>query len=220
MDENGFLNQINKQMITLFALIGEGIVGATHTLLTAERDTAKTLAAQDEKVDILYKEIEQSVEDRLIELLNAPGSNPTGSNPTGSNPTGRRLKTLLTVLRMLPELERSGDLAEHIATKAARGIGAEMTARSRGIVEQMGEVTGKMWRLTTDAYVDRKPNAADKIDEIDDILDELHVSLTAELVNSKMPLPVAIELALIARFYERFGDHAVNLAKKIGELVN
>ena len=49
-------------------------------------------------------------------------------------------------------------------------------------------------------------------------MDDLHVSLTVEVVAGTMPLPVAVELALLARFYERFGDHAVNLAKRVAVL--
>jgi phosphate transport system protein len=50
-------------------------------------------------------------------------------------------------------------------------------------------------------------------------MDDLHVSLTVEVVAGTMPLPVAVELAMVARFYERFGDHAVNLAKRVAVLV-
>ena len=56
------------------------------------------------------------------------------------------------------------------------------------------------------------------VDDLDDEMDDLHVSLTVEVVAGTMPLPVAVELALLARFYERFGDHAVNLAKRVAVL--
>ena len=58
---------------------------------------------------------------------------------------------------MLPDLERNGDLAEHIARRAARGLGVELSARSRGLVERMGEVATHMWRATADAYAERLP---------------------------------------------------------------
>jgi len=57
------------------------------------------------------------------------------------------------------------------------------------------------------------------LDDLDDELDDLHVTLTAEVVAGTMSLPVAIELAMVARFYERFGDHAVNLARRMATLV-
>ena len=65
-------------------------------------------------------------------------------------------RRLLTLLRILPEVERSGDLAEHIARRAARGLGVEMSPRSRGLVERMGEVASTIWREATDVIIDGK----------------------------------------------------------------
>jgi phosphate transport system protein len=123
-------------------------------------------------------------------------------------------QTLLTLLRILPDVERNGDLAEHIARRAARGLGNEMSPRSRGLVERMGEVASKIWREATDIIIDDRLESVGAIEDIDDELDDLHVSLTAELTSGSMALPVAVELALLARFYERFGDHCVNLARR------
>jgi len=128
------------------------------------------------------------------------------------------LRYLVTVIRLLPDLERNGDLAEHVARRAVRGLGAELTARSRGLVERMGEVAVRMWRLATDAYAERLATGALQVDSLDDEMDDLHVSLTVEVVAGTMPLPVAVELAMVARFYERFGDHAVNVAKRVATL--
>ena len=75
-----------------------------------------------------------------------------------------------------------------------------------------------MWRATTDAYAERQSTGWALVDDLDDEMDDLHVSLTVEVVAGTMPLPVAVELALLARFYERFGDHAVNLAKRVAVL--
>ncbi|HTX63278.1 MAG TPA: PhoU domain-containing protein, partial [Acidimicrobiales bacterium] len=71
------------------------------------------------------------------------------------------------------------------------------------------------WSSTADAFSDRSVQTASMVDALDDELDELHVGLTAELATGTMSVPVAIELAMIARFYERFGDHAVNLARRM-----
>ena len=125
------------------------------------------------------------------------------------------MRFLLSVLRIVPELERSGDLAEHIAQRAARGLTGELTPRVRGLVEQMGRVGVEMWRMAADAYGDRDPGASERIHERDDELDDLHVSLTAELVSGALTMPVALEMSLVARFYERLGDHAVNVAKRV-----
>ena len=192
------LDHINREVIKLFALVGEGVAGATHCLLDGDREAARVLAESDETIDALYKEVEQLAQSQLA------------LRDTG--PT--ELRYLVAVLRMLPELERSGDLAEHVSRRAVRGLGVELSPRARGLVEQMGEVACEMWHATADAYADRAPVAA----EVEE-LDELHVTLTAEIASGSMPLPVAIEAALVARFYERFGDHAVNLARRIAVLV-
>ena len=86
------------------------------------------------------------------------------------------------------------------------------------LVEQLGEIACDMWRKTADAYGDRSRDVAEQVEQLDDELDELHVLLTAEIASGSMALPVAIEAALVARFYERFGDHAVNLSRRIRSL--
>src|SRR5271163_3726077 len=195
---------LRPQTVRIFALVGEAIAGATHALLANDRELAKRIVEQDNVIDDLVNQLVSTAEGRLLESA-------------ALDVDGRR--ELLILLRILPEVERNGDLAEHIARRAARGLGNEMSPRSRGLVERMGEVTTTIWRSTADAFAERSATAATAIDDLDDELDDLHVTLTAELVAGTMPLPVAIELAMVARFYERFGDHAVNLARRMSSLV-
>ncbi len=197
------LEQIDRKVLQLFALVGDSVSGATHALLAGDRESAKILADRDEVIDLLCQEIEELTLQQL-----------TVAGITSPN----QLRYLVTVIRMLPDLERNGDLAEHVARRAARGLGAELSARSRGLIERMGEVAVHMWRATTDAYAERQSTGWALVDDLDDEMDDLHVSLTVEVVAGTMPLPVAVELALLARFYERFGDHAVNLAKRVAVL--
>ncbi len=197
------VDQIDRKVMQLFALVGDSVSGATHALLAGDREAAKTLADRDEVVDSLCHDIEELT---LQQLTVAGITSPA------------QLRYLVTVIRMLPDLERNGDLAEHVARRAARGLGAELSARSRGLLERMGEVAVHMWRATTDAYAERQSSGWALVDDLDDEMDDLHVSLTVEVVAGTMPLPVAVELALLARFYERFGDHAVNLAKRVAVL--
>ena len=197
------LEQIDRKVMQLFALVGDSVSGATHALLAGDREAAKALADRDEVVDSLCHDIEELT---LQQLTVAGITSPD------------QLRYLVTVIRMLPDLERNGDLAEHVARRAARGLGAELSARSRGLLERMGEVAVHMWRATTDAYAERQSTGWALVDDLDDEMDDLHVSLTVEVVAGTMPLPVAVELALLARFYERFGDHAVNLAKRVAVL--
>ncbi len=193
------LDEIDRRVIQLFALVGESVAGSTLALLTGDREAAKALVARDLEVDRRYREIEKFA----WELLDSAGN------------TRQQTRYIVSVLRMLPEIERSGDLAEHVASRASRGIGTEMSARARGIVERMGEIACSMWREAADAYGDRAADAADRIDVLDDEMDDLTVTLTAEIVSGGMVLPVAVEVAMIGRFYERIGDHAVNLARRV-----
>ena len=191
--------EITGALTQVFALVSEAIAGASHALLTGDREAAKALVAADERIDELIAEATTTVESALLD---------------GGRSRDERLE-LLAVMRMLPDLERNGDLAEHIARRAARGLGQEISARARGLVERMGEVATTMWATTTDVVSDRSPTEAAAVEDLDDELDDLHVTLIAEAVSGSMPVPVAIELAMVARFYERFGDHAVNLARRL-----
>ncbi len=191
--------ELRPHVVQIFALVGEAIAGATHALLSGDRELAKTIVDKDIVIDDLVNAIVDTAEMRLLE---------------DNALTIADRRRLLTLLRILPEVERSGDLAEHIARRAARGLGSEMSPRSRGLVERMGEVASTIWREATDVIIDGKLEATGAIEDIDDELDDLHVSLTAELTSGSMTLPVAVELALLARFYERFGDHCVNLARR------
>ncbi len=192
-------HDLRPQTVRIFALVGEAIAGATHALLSSDRELAKRVVEQDIEIDDLVNELVVTAERRLLESAE-------------HDVEGRR--ELLTLLRILPEVERNGDLAEHIARRAARGLGNEMSPRSRGLIERMGEVASTIWREATDVIIDGKSEAVGAIEDIDDELDDLHVTLTAESTSGSMSVPVAVEVAMMARFYERFGDHSVNLARR------
>src|SRR4051812_19906873 len=160
--------------------------------------------ARDDVIDDLYLQAEQAIQQSLAR----------------QSPMAADLRFLLTVLRIVPELERSHDLAEHIARRSMRGLSAELSPRVRGIIEQMGNIGVEMWRMTADAWIERDPELAGRLDTNDDELDELLVSLTAELVSGSTPVPVVLELALVGRFFERLGDHAVNIARRVRYLAN
>lgn len=190
---------IDRQVIQLFALVENAVAGATHALVSADREAARILVAADADIDELYQELESLVHARLLAGVAGP----------------EETRYLLAVLGMLPELERSGDLAEHVARRATRNLPAEMPARLRGYVQRMGEVACSMWRMAADAYGGDLPSPTERLESLDDEMDDLHVTFIAELVTAGTPVVVAIELALVGRFYERLGDHAVNLARRV-----
>ena len=193
------LDHIDEEVLQLFALVSEGVAGATEALLAGDRESAKALVARDRMIDTLFVDIEDLVQ-RQFAL---------------QSPMAIDLRFLLSVLRIVPELERSGDLAEHIAQRAVRGLTAELTPRIRGLVERMGKVGVEMWQAAAQIYAERDATGEAALRELDDELDDLHVSLIAELASGRISVPVVIELSMVGRFYERLGDHAVNIAARV-----
>ncbi len=194
---------VDTHVLYLFALVAEGLAAATAAFLAGDRDAGRVLAANDQQVDNLQLQIEDMV---CHELIDKPAGDRDG------------LRHLLLVMQIVPELERSGDLVEHIALRAAQGLATEISPRSRGLIERMGQVATDMWRVAAIAYRDGDTSAADRLRLRDDELDDLHVTLTVELATVAMPVPVAIEMGLVARFFERLGDHAVNVSRRLASL--
>ena len=130
-------------------------------------------------------------------------------------PVASDLRFLLSVLRIVPEIERSHDLVMHIAVQSNHILGADLTVRTRGLVERMGNLVSDMWRRTADSWYQRDRSVALILTDLDDDMDDLHASLVAELASGQMALPVTMEMTLVAHFYERLGDHAVNIARRV-----
>ena len=193
------LEAIEGKVIELFAMVAEGLPVATQALVNGNDEAYPLLAARDAAIDALYLEVE-GLANREI-LLQAP--------------VASDLRFLLSVLRIVPELERSHDLVVHIAAAASHSLGNELTPRTTGLVERMGDLASQMWRTAADAWYQRDRAAVDALAEQDDDMDELHSSLTAELAAGQMAVPVAMEMALVARDYERLGAHAVNVARRV-----
>jgi phosphate transport system protein len=197
------LAEIDHQVARLFAMVSGGLAAATTAFLGGDREVASELIAKDPLIDQLQSSTEELVERAL-------------THPS----LGRDdLRMLIAVLRIVPELERSGDLVEHIALRTPQGLAREITPKARGFVEQMGSIGVEMWRQASDAYADRDPDSAERLRLLDDRLDDLHVRLSTELAESATSIPVAIEMGLVARFFERLGDHAVNVTRRVRYLV-
>jgi phosphate transport system protein len=193
------LEAIEAKVIELFAMVAEDLPAATDALLSGSSDAAQVLAERDQVIDVLYTEVEKLANREI--LLQAP--------------VASDLRFLLSVLRIVPELERSHDLVVEIARRADHILSEDLSPRSRGLVERMGKLASDMWREAADAWYKRDRSAAFALDGRDDEMDELHASLTAELASGRMTLPVTMEMTVVARLYERLGDHAVNIARRV-----
>jgi phosphate transport system protein len=193
------LNTIEGKVIQLFAFVAEDLAVATNALLSGDVDSLRIVSEREAIIDGLYRELEEIVNSQMA--LQAP--------------VATDLRLLLSVLRIVPELERSHDLVVHIAECATHILSDDLSPRSRGLVQRMAGTADEMWNEATSSWYRRDRNAADRLEERDDELDSLHSALLAELASGRMTLPVAMEMTLVARYYERLGDHAVNIARRV-----
>ncbi len=193
------LEAIEARVIELFAIVAEDLPEATQALLTGNGEIMQRLIERDKVISALYPQTEE-LANRDI-LLQAPVADD--------------LRFLLSVLRVLTEFELSHDLVIQIATRGNHFLADALSPRARGIVERMGTVAADMWREAADCWYKRDRAAAAALEERDDEMDQLYSSLIAELASGSMPLPVTMEMTLVARFYERIGDHAVNIARRV-----
>jgi phosphate transport system protein len=193
------LDEIDAKVIRLFALVTESVAAASESLLANDTEAARELTERDSLVDQLEVDLEQVAERELLM----------------QQPMARDMRYLVSVLRIVPELERSGDLAEHVAQRAVTGLALRLTPTVRGLLEQMGATCVEMWRGAADAWAERDPEAAERLDVVDDRLDNLHDQLVEELGLADLALPDALQTTLVGRFYERLGDHAVHISERI-----
>ena len=193
------LEAIEAKVIELFAMVAEDLPQATHALLSGDNEAVVMLAERDRTIDALYPEIEDLV-NREIAL---------------QAPVAVDLRFLLSVLRIVPELERSHHLVTHIARRANHILSGDLSPRSQGLIERMGNLVSEMWRQAADSWYKRDRSAAFDLAIRDEEVDELHSSLIGELASGRMSLPVTMEMTLVGRFYERLGDRAVNIARRV-----
>jgi phosphate transport system protein len=196
------LQTLEASTIQLFAFVAEDLAVATAGLLNNDASGLEVVSERERVIDGLYPELEHLLNAQLI--LEAP--------------VARDFRLVISMLRIVPELERSHDLVVHIAEHADHMLGDELSPRSRGLVQRMGETGTEMWNEAAKAWHQRDPGAAEALDERDDDMDGLHAALLTELASGKMSIPVVMEMTLVGRYYERLGDHSVNIARRVAYL--
>jgi len=193
------LGAIEAKVIELFTMVAADLPQATDALLNGNSEAIRALTERDRVIDGLYPEIEELANHEL--LLQQPAASD--------------FRFLISVLRVVPELERSHDLIVNIARRGNLILSQDLSARSQGLIEHMGSLASEMWREAADCWCERDRSAAVALGERDDEMDELYASLMAELASGEMTLPVTMQLTLVARFYERLADHACNIARRV-----
>lgn len=200
------LHTVSQLLVDMADAVRTAMRRATKALLTADKDAAATVIAQDAEVDSLNRQVEERVSDLLARQA----------------PVASDLRVVVTALHVAADLERMGDLADHVAKTALRrhplpAVPAEL----RGVFSEMAEVADRMAEKI--AGVLSKPDAdlAAELDRDDDAMDDLHRDLFAVLLSDDWPYGVetAIDGALLGRFYERYADHAVNAGQHVVYLI-
>jgi phosphate transport system protein len=191
------LEEIDSALSRMIVLVEEAISAASAALLSADDDASEAVAARRDEIKELHRSVESLVVTQLVRQA----------------PVAGELRFLIAVLRIVPELELAAALAGDIARRGTMHIGSELPPRIRGLANQLFEHALDMWRQAENAYRDRAAEVLDRLEAEDEEIDELHASLSAELASGVLRPPVLVEMALIARFLERLGDHAVEVGR-------
>jgi phosphate transport system protein len=201
------LDEIREETAKLAAGVTETIPRATEILLRQELEGAEYLIMADELVDRRVLELE----DRCYEVLALQA------------PVASDLRRLMAALRIIAEVERSSDLAVNICKAARRIYGHQLDPRLRGIIQKMGDQARQLFKEATESYMTSDATRAAALADMDSYLDDLQRQFIHAIFEShaaeNIDLQVAVQLAVVARFYERIGDHAVNIGERVRFLV-
>jgi phosphate transport system protein len=193
------LEAIEAKVIELFGMVAEDLPAVTQAFLDGHGDMAAALADREQVVDALYLQLEELAGREL--LLQAP--------------VASDLRFLLSVVRIVPELERSHDLVMQVASYADPPFADDLTQAAREPARQMGNLASAMWRQAADAWYDRDRSAAPALAGQQGEMVALHASLAAELASGRIAVPATMSMTLVARCYERLGAHALNVARRV-----
>lgn len=201
------LEDLDNRVLRLGAMVCETIPRGTEILLAGDLTGAQAVIDADDEVDLLTVEIEDSCWTIMVRQA----------------PMAGELRHLITVSKMVQELERSADLMVNIAKAARRMYGSPMSPRIRGLIASMSIEANKLMRLAIDAFADKDPSLASALRDIDDTLDQYNRDMVEAIFEAhgaeQIDLAAAVQLALVARYYERIGDHAVNIGERVSYMI-
>lgn len=200
------LEDIRSCLVEMANTVGSQMSTATRALLDADVALADLVIAGDEQLDAQRESIDQ----RCFTLL------------ARQQPVATDLRSIVTATRIASDLERMGDLAEHIAKVARmRFPDPAVPQEVRPAFLEAGHVAEMLVAKAGTVIATRDVEAARELETDDDAMDRIHRELFRELLSDKWPhgVETAIDITLLGRYYERFGDHAVGVARRVVYLV-
>ncbi|MFM7492049.1 MAG: phosphate signaling complex protein PhoU [Actinomycetota bacterium] len=200
------LDGVTQTLVDLSSLVSDAISKATHALLTADIKEAEEVIAADDRVD----QIQHDLDARIIDII------------ARQQPVASDLRALITALRMSADLERMGDMAHHVAKiTRLRHPSAAVPSELLLTIEEMGKVAKLIADKAGVVVNSRDIDKALELEKDDDEMDRLHRKLFTTLLDPSWAhgTETAIDITLIGRYYERFADHAVSVARRVYFLV-
>jgi phosphate transport system protein len=200
------LTEVSRLLVTMAESVRAAMRKATTALLKADIEAARAVIDRDAEVNELYRQVEAKVVDSIARQA----------------PVATDLRTLITALHVSADLERMGDLAEHVAkTAARRHPSPAVPAELRPVFQQMASVADRMADKITTVLSAPNADLAAELEKDDDEMDELEKDLFKILLHDDWPYgaETAIDGALLGRFYERYADHAVNAGEQVVYLI-
>jgi phosphate transport system protein len=200
------LLEISRMLVSMAEAIHRAMRRATDGLLNADQAAAEQVIARDVEVDALYR----LVEDKIYDVV------------ARQAPVASDLRLALTALHIAADLERMGDLADHVAHTALRRYPATAVPDTlTEIFKQMGDVADRIAGKIGTALTTQDVVLAAQLDRDDDAMDDLHRQLFQVMFSPQWTdgVEAAVDSALLGRFYERYADHAVNVGRHVVFLV-
>jgi phosphate transport system protein len=200
------LDKISEQLVEMTRLAGSAISGATTALLDADLLLAESVIASDERIDALRRELDEHTVDILAR----------------QQPVATDLRMVVTAMRMGSDLERMGDLARHVAEVARRRYpDCAVHPVMRTTVQQMGQVAERIVAKAGSVIAGRDIETALALELDDDEMDRLHRNIFTMLTDGRWQYgtEAAVDATLVSRYYERYADHAVSVARGLVYLV-
>ncbi|WP_030906652.1 phosphate signaling complex protein PhoU [Streptomyces sp. NRRL F-5126] len=200
------LDSISDDLVAMARQVGSAIGRATTSMLDADLKLAESVIAADADVDTVQHELEA----RAIALL------------AQQQPVATDLRIVVTSLRMSADLERAGDLAQHVAKLARlRYPDSAVPQDLQATLLEMGQLAQRLMAKAAEVIITKDIDLAMQLEKDDDEMDALHRTLFQHLMDDRWQhgIETAVDVTLLGRYYERFADHAVSVAKRVVYLV-